>query len=154
MDAAGRPGWRPAAFASTAATRSRKGREIEGSSLSRLPGDTPRPVTIFKQYHGVHAAIDKDKEASLCGVCASGILYLRDDGHTREAAAYEEAAISEEAPDWLRLFAQVGWTIDPERLAKCLRERPKREPDHWEELGDVRQRLIRRRSDARKTTGR
>jgi hypothetical protein len=104
-------------------------------------------MTVFR--NGRQLAVDKDRETSLCGMWASGVLYLRDQGRDSEAATYEEAVVREAEPDWLELFARVGVAIDPFQLGWWLKERPRREPAHLDRLDDVRHRLAQRRLVAR-----
>jgi hypothetical protein len=75
---------------------------------------------------------------------ANAIGYLFDTGHSLEARAYEEVVVSEEAPDWMQLFARVGVAIDPVNLTNWLKKRPE-DPDHLVRLDEVRLRLINRR---------
>jgi hypothetical protein len=91
---------------------------------------------------------DADKEASLCGMWANAILYLVETGRVHAATAYEEAAVNEEAPDWLPLFAQVGVDVDPVHLSHWLKKRLSM-PGHSAELDEVRKRLIDRRRQSK-----
>ena len=91
-----------------------------------------------------------DKEASLCGMWANAILFLVETGRVHEATAYEEAAVTEEAPAWLPLFARVGVNVDPLQLSHWLKQRLSM-PGHSAELDEVRNRLIDRRRQSKET---